>query len=75
MRFEIRMRGEWSARAAEEFADTLVHVDGDDVLLMADLDQAGLHGLLERIRRLGYELVDVRRSRRRGPDRADDIHR
>jgi hypothetical protein len=70
MRYEIRMRGEWTAHAAEEFADVTVRVDDRDIVVAADVDQAGLHGLLERIRTLGYELVDVRRSRstrRNGP--------
>jgi hypothetical protein len=68
MSFEIRIRGEWTPTVAEQFADAVARIEPDCVVLIADLDQAGLHGLLERVRLLGLELIDVRRSRpaRRG---------
>jgi hypothetical protein len=68
MSFEIRVRGDWTPAVAEQFADAATRIDPDCVVLTAELDQAGLHGLLERVRVLGLELVDVRRSRpaRRG---------
>ena len=68
MSFEIRVRGDWTATVAEQFAGAAARIEPDCVVLIADLDQAGLHGLLERVRVSGLELVDVRRSRpaRRG---------
>jgi hypothetical protein len=63
MTFEIRVRGDWTPTVAEQFADACARVGPDCVVLTADLDQAGLHGLLERVRVFGLELVDVRRSR------------
>ena len=68
MTFEIRVRGDWTPAVAEQFADATARIEPDCVVLSADLDQAGLHGLLERVRVFGLELVDVRRSRpaRRG---------
>jgi hypothetical protein len=55
---ELRVRGPLDARAAAAFADLEVHTE---IVLRAVLvDQAALHGVLDRIRELGLELVDVR---------------
>jgi hypothetical protein len=50
--------------------DVQVVIDGSATLLRGRLDQAALHGLLERIRLLGLPLQEVRRVRTRHPDRA-----
>jgi hypothetical protein len=65
MRFEVRVRGDWTPAVAEQFGDFRVVRTSDGTVLSGDLDQAALHGLLERIRASGLELVDVRRPRGR----------
>ena len=64
-RYEIRIVGDLDAKTAEAFAGLDLSSDGKVTMLNAELDQAGLHGLLERIRSLGLELLDVRQIRRR----------
>jgi hypothetical protein len=65
MRYEIRIAGQCDAAIAAAFPDAeIVQANGSTVLL-ADLDQAALHGLLERIRIRGIELLEVRRARSR----------
>lgn len=66
MRFEVKVRGDWNPAVAERFSDVETRVEPDCILMAADLDQPGLHGLLERVRTLGFELVYVRRSRTPG---------
>jgi hypothetical protein len=63
MRFEIRVAGDWTPAVAERFADVTAVTEPGYTRLTADLDQAALHGLLERVRSLGLELIDVRRTR------------
>jgi hypothetical protein len=61
--FEIRIVGQPDEIAAGAFADlNVTHRDGD-TLIWGELDQAGLHGVLERIRALGLELMEARRVR------------
>ena len=56
--YEIRVRGPFSARAATAFDELAVC---PELVLRGELvDQAALHGALDRIRDLGLELVDVR---------------
>jgi hypothetical protein len=60
--YEIRIRGRLSESmrtAFEEFAVSTAPVE--TVLYGRVLDQAALHGLLDRIASLGLELVEVRR--------------
>jgi hypothetical protein len=65
VRFEIRIAGTWNPIVAEEFADVDARVEAGCVVLTAELDQSALHGLLERVRALHLELIDVRRTRSR----------
>jgi hypothetical protein len=61
-RYEIRVKGRLSDAmhaAFEEFEITTEPVE--TVLHGQILDQAALHGLLDRIQTLGLELVEVRR--------------
>ena len=64
-RYEIRLSARPGARCAECFQDFDVRTDGRVLLLRGELDQAALHGLLERVRFLRLDLLDVRRSRSR----------
>jgi hypothetical protein len=64
-RYEIRIVGELDAEAVDAFAGLDLAWDGQVTTLSSELDQAGLHGLLERIRSLGLELMDVRQIRQR----------
>ena len=61
--YEIRLKGYLDARRAAMF-DGLVVVqepDGETVLTGTVIDQAALHGVLERIRDLAVPLLSVRR--------------
>lgn len=60
--YEIRIQGRLSeqVRSAFEGMDGRL-TEGDTVLRGPVRDQAALYGLLERIRSLGLELVEVRR--------------
>jgi hypothetical protein len=65
--YEIRLLGHldprWAARLAVR---SLAHEsDGTTILVSTALDQAALHGLLQRVRDLGLTLVSVLRA---GPD-------
>lgn len=62
-RYEIRLCARPEGCCAEWFPDVDMQADGTVLLLRAELDQAALHGVLERVRALRLDLVDVRRSR------------
>jgi hypothetical protein len=60
--YEIRVVGMLGPTAREAFADVTMEVEPAATVLCADLDQAGLHALLDRVRALGLELVDIRQT-------------
>ena len=60
--YEIRIAGQLDTAAAA-FADLSIAASGGMTVLRGEFDQAGLHGLLERIRALDLDLVDARRVR------------
>jgi hypothetical protein len=62
-RYEIRLSGEVDDASKDAFAGLEVVTSREVTVISGDLDQAALHGLLERIRVLGFELLDLRRSR------------
>lgn len=65
MRYEIRIAGHLDeATAAATFGGLNVSTRSGVTVISGELDQAGLHGVLERIRSLHLELVDARRARR-----------
>lgn len=56
------MIGSFGLDAREEFADTIVQMEPSTTVLSGEFDQRGLHSLLDRVRALGLELVDVRQA-------------
>jgi hypothetical protein len=60
--YEIRVTGALGPAAREAFADMVVEVEPATTVLTGDLDQAALHALLDRVRALGLELVDVKQA-------------
>jgi hypothetical protein len=65
--YEIRVNGPVGPAAREAFAGMVVEVGPATTVLSGDLDQAGLQALLDRIRALGLELVDIKRPPPRPP--------
>ncbi|WP_200959045.1 hypothetical protein [Terrabacter sp. Root85] len=59
--YEVRVAGTIGPAAREAFADLEITVEPGSTVLAGELDQAGLHGVIERIASLGLELVDIRR--------------
>jgi len=58
--YEIRVVGSRGPAAREAFADMVLEVEPTTTVLSGDLDQSGLHALLDRVRALGLELLDVK---------------
>jgi hypothetical protein len=58
--YEIRVIGSFGPDARAAFADTMVQVEPTITVLSGEFDQRGLHTLLDRVRAVGLELVDVR---------------
>jgi hypothetical protein len=61
--YEIRIVGQLDTAAAAAFAGLSITASGGMTVLRGEFDQAGLHGLLERIRAHALDLVDARRVR------------
>jgi hypothetical protein len=59
--YEIKIKGHLDQHWSDWFAClTLTHLEGNETLLAGELlDQAALHGLLERIRDLNLTLISV----------------
>lgn len=61
--YEIRIAGRLDEAALVVFAGLDVAFRGQVTVISGEFDQAALHGLLERIRSLGLDLVEARRVR------------
>lgn len=62
-RYEIRVAGQLDEMAVKAFAGLDVSTRGAVTIITGEFDQAALHGVLERIRLLGLELLEARRVR------------
>ena len=60
--YEIRVAGTLGPSAREAFADVVIDVEPASTVLSAQLDQIGLHALLDRVRAFGLELVDIKQA-------------
>ena len=69
--YEIRVTGTLGPAAREAFSELILDVEPLTTVLTGELEQAELHALLDRVRALGLELVDVRLA----PSRADNAGR
>ena len=57
--YEIKVIGSFGPATHEAFADMVVEVEPTITILSGDLDQRGLHAVLDRVRALGLELVEI----------------
>jgi hypothetical protein len=62
-RYEIRIAGQLDDATIATFGDVEVTIGDSVTVVCGDFDQAALHGLLERIRSLGLDLLEARRVR------------
>jgi len=60
-RYRITVSGRLGEVTREEFGDLCVESDGANTGLTGELDQAALHGVLNRILAFGLELVALSR--------------
>lgn len=60
--YEVRVAGSLGRSAREAFADVAIDVEHASTVLSAELDQVGLHALLDRVRDLGLELIDIKQA-------------
>jgi hypothetical protein len=62
-RYEIRVIGSFGPATHEAFADLVVEAEPAtepaSTVLSGNLDQRGLHAVLDRVRALGLELVEI----------------
>jgi hypothetical protein len=70
MIYQIRIKGHLDSHWADVFENLTIRLEdnGDTLLIGTVVDQAGLHGLLKKVRDLGMPLISVNRV---GPDQAD----
>lgn len=62
--YRITIAGGLGEIGREAFSDFRIESNGTNTVLIGNLDRAGLHGTLNRILSLGFELVKLSR----GPD-------
>ena len=60
--YEIRVIGSFGPATSEAFADMAVQVEPSVTVLSADLDQPELHAVLDRVRALGLELIEIKQA-------------
>ena len=57
--YQIKVIGSFGPATYEAFADMVVEVEPTMTVLSGKLDQRGLHAVLDRVRALGLELVEI----------------
>ena len=62
-RYEIRVAGQLDETAVRAFAGLDISTGDAITTITGEFDQAALHGVLERIRLLGLDLLEARRIR------------
>lgn len=60
--YQIKVIGSLGPAAREAFTGISVEVEPTITVLSGDLDQWGLHALLDRVRALGLELVEIKQA-------------
>jgi hypothetical protein len=60
--YEIKIIGSLGPATREAFADLVVEVEPTITVLSGDLDQSSLHDVLDRVRALGLELVEIKQA-------------
>jgi hypothetical protein len=60
--YEIKVLGALGAATHEAFADMTVEAEPTVTILSGHLDQRGLHDVLDRVRALGLELVEIKQT-------------
>ena len=58
-RYRITISGGLAETYREVFGDFHIEPNGSNTTLTGDVDQSGLHGVLNRIQALGLELVEL----------------
>ncbi len=61
--YEVRLSHRPGVPLPESLADNETYRDGEVLLVVGEMDQAALYGLLERVRILHLSVLDVRRRR------------
>ena len=61
-RYRITVAGALGGTGREVFADFAIEANGATTVLSADLDDAGLFGMLDRLQMLGLELLELVRN-------------
>lgn len=69
--YEIRVVGALGPAAREAFAHLAVDVEPTATVLSGRLDQLGLHAVLDQVRALGLELLDIKQAPSAPPDDQD----
>jgi hypothetical protein len=68
-RYELVVRGELGSRFASAFSGMKIHAEGGCTHIVGEVvDQSQLHGILDRIRDLGIELISVTPIAEEGDD-------
>jgi hypothetical protein len=60
--YEIRVVGSLGPAAREAFSGLVMEVEPATTILAGHFDQPGLHALLDQVRSLGLELIDVKQA-------------
>jgi hypothetical protein len=60
--FAVVVRGRAGKVVRSAFDDLDLQIEGDNTVLRGDLDQAALHGVLQKLQDYGIEIIEVRRE-------------